>query len=100
MDDSYEHARAQFFAAIRLLATSAESIQARVIDATQCILDVTVDEFEGDAELKIKFVRILDLLSDDRDDMVTNALETAAHMTDFEAGKVADLICDFYRELH
>lgn len=27
------------------------------------------------------------------------AVETAAHMTDFEAVKVADLICDFCYEL-
>jgi hypothetical protein len=38
-------------------------------------------------------------LAVDQDDMETTALETAAHMTDFEAMKIADLICDFYYDL-
>ena len=69
MDELHANAREQFFAAIRALAASADSIQARVIDATQSILEVTIDEFEGDSELKIKFARILDLLALDQDDM-------------------------------
>jgi hypothetical protein len=99
MDESHANAREQFFAAIRTLAASADSIQARVIDATQRILEVTIDDFEGDSELKIKFARILDLLAVDQNDMEKAAAETAAHMTDFEAVKVADLICDFYYDL-
>lgn len=99
MGELHANAREQFFAAIRTLAASADSIQARVIDATQSILEVTIDEFEGDSELKIKFARILDLLALDQDDMEKTAEETAAHMTDFEAVKVADLICDFYYDL-
>lgn len=99
MDERHANAREQFFSAIRTLAASADSIQARVIDATPSILQVTIDEFEGDGELKIKFARLLDLLSADQDDMEKAALETAAHMTDFEAVKVADLICDFYTDL-
>ena len=99
MDDLHANAREQFFAAIRTLAASADSIQKRVIDATQNILEVTIDEFEGDSELKIKFARILDLLAIDQNDMQKAAEETAAHMTDFEAVKVADLMCDFYYDL-
>ena len=48
---------------------------------------------------KPEFARLLDLLAIDQDDMVRTAGETAAHMTDFEAVKVADLICDFYYDL-
>ena len=99
MDEIRDNARGQFFAAIRTLAASAEPIQTRLIAATESILQVTIDEFKGDRELKIKFARILDLLAVDHDDMETIVVETAAHMTDFEAGKVADLICDFYSEL-
>jgi len=99
MDDLHANAREQFFAAIRSLATSTDTIQTRVIEATQSILDVTIDEFEGDSELKIKFARILDLLAIDQDDIEKAAEETAAHMTDLEAVKVADLMCDFYYDL-
>lgn len=38
--------------------------------------------------------RSLDLLAADKDD-----LETVAHMTDFEAIKVADLLCKFEYDL-
>lgn len=99
MDEKYSNARGHFFAAIRALAASSDSIQARVIEANESILHVTIDEFDGDSELKFKFAKILDLLAVDQDDMETVALETAAHMTDFEAIKVADLICDFCFEL-
>ena len=100
MDERHANAREQFFAAIRTLAASPDSIQTRVIDATQSILQVTIDEFEGYVELKLKFARLLDLLAvDDQDDLEAAAVENAAHMTDFEAVKVADLMCDFYREL-
>ena len=99
MDEKYAHAREQFFAALRSLAASPQSIQMRVIDATASILLVTIDEFEGDEELTIKFARILDLLAVDTDDTEVVAVETAAHMTDLEAVKVADLICDFFYEL-
>ncbi|UXN67490.1 hypothetical protein N8E89_28750 (plasmid) [Phyllobacterium sp. A18/5-2] len=100
MDERHANAREQFFAAIRTLAASTGSIQTRVIDATQSILQVTIDEFEGDSELKIKFARLLDLLAvDDQDDLETVAVENAARMTDFEAVRVADLICDIYYDL-
>lgn len=99
MNGPPSHVRQEFFAAIRTLAASADPIQTRLIAATESILEVTIDEFEGDRELKIKFARILDLLAVDQDDMETTALETAAHMTDYEAVKVADLICDFYSDL-
>jgi len=99
MDAKYLNARAQFFAAVRALATSAESIQTRLIDASDSILAVTIDEFGDDVELKIKFARILDLIAVDRDDVELVALETAAHMTDEEAIKVASLVCDFFHEL-
>ncbi|MER8433670.1 hypothetical protein [Mesorhizobium caraganae] len=99
MDEKYTNAREHFFAAIRALAASSESIQTRLIDANANILNITIDEFEGDRELKFKFAKLLDLLAVDQDDMETVAVETAAHMTDFEAVKVADLICDFYYEI-
>ena len=99
MHERHANARVQFFAAIRTLAASADSIQTRVTDATQSILQVTIDEFESDGELKIKFARLLDLLAVDQDDLATAAVENTAHMTDFEAVKVADLMCDFFCEL-
>lgn len=48
----------------------------------------------GDRELRARFARILDLLAVDKGDSVTTAAATAAHMTDFDAGMVANLICD------
>ena len=99
MDERHSNAREQFFVAIRALATSTDSIQDRVTDATQSVLQVTMHEFEGDGELKIKFARLLDRLAVDQGDLETAAVENAAHMTDFEAVKVADLMCDFYHEL-
>ncbi|BCG86544.1 MULTISPECIES: hypothetical protein [unclassified Mesorhizobium] len=99
MDDNYTNAREHFFVAIRALAASTDSIQARLIEANENILNVTIDEFDGDRELKIKFAKLLDLLAIDQDDLETVAVENAAHMTDFEAVKVADLICDFYYEI-
>jgi hypothetical protein len=99
MDEKHENAREQFFAAVRILATSADTIQTRLVRANEYVLLVTINEFEGDSELKLKFARILDLLAVDHDDMEMVAVETAAHMTDFEAVKVAGLICDFLYEL-
>lgn len=99
MDETYADARDHFFAAIRTLAASPDSIQTRLIEATRSILQVTISEFEENRELRIRFARILDLLAVDQDDLETTAVETAAHMTDFEAVKVADLICDFFTDL-
>ncbi|MER9188280.1 hypothetical protein [Mesorhizobium australicum] len=99
MDDKYTNAREHFFAAIRALSASADSIQARLIEANVNIVNVTIDEFNGDRELKIKFAKLLDLLAIDQDDLETVAVENAAHMSDFDAVKVADLICDFYYEI-
>jgi hypothetical protein len=58
-----------------------------------------MDEFDGDIELKLKFARILDLLAVDRDEIEVAAVENAAHMSDVEAIKLAELICDFFYEL-
>jgi hypothetical protein len=99
MDDKYENAREQFFSAIRALAASTDSLQTRLIEATKHLLPVTIDAFEGDTELKIKFARILDLLAVDQDELEEVIVETAAHMTDLEAVTVAVLICDFYYDL-
>jgi len=99
MNETFANAREHIFAAIRTLAASADPIQTRLIAATESILQVTIDEFQEDRELKIKFARILDLLAVDQDDIETTAVETAAHMTDFEAVKVGDLLCDFYSDL-
>ncbi|MEH7844693.1 hypothetical protein [Rhizobium laguerreae] len=99
MDAKYPNARGQFFSAVRTLATSSESMQTRLIEANDSILAVTLDEFESDIELKIKFARILDLLAVDRDDIETAAVENAAHMSDVDALILAELICDFFYEL-
>ncbi|AZO55682.1 MULTISPECIES: hypothetical protein [unclassified Mesorhizobium] len=99
MDDNFANAREHFFVAIRALAASTDSIQARLIEANKNILNITIDEFDGDRELKIKFAKLLDLLAIDQDDLETVAVENVAHMTDFEAVQVADLICDFYYEI-
>ena len=99
MDDTSANVREQFFSALRALAASPDPIQTHLIAAMEYILEVNIDEFEDDRELKFRFARILDLLAVDQDDMQTTAVETAAHMTDFEAAKIADLICDFYYDL-
>ena len=99
MDAQYSNARGHFFSAVRTLATSTDSIQTRLIEANDSILAVTLDEFEGDVELKIKFARILDLLAVDRDDIEIAAIENAAHMSDIEAIRLAELICEFFYEL-
>lgn len=91
--------REHLFAAIRILASSPDSLQSRLASANTSILRVSIDEFAGDAELKIKFARILDRLAIDQDDIETVALETAAHMTDVEAMATASLICDLYYDL-
>lgn len=99
MEANYSNARAQFFAAVRALSISPESLQMRLIEASECISAVTIDEFAQDVELKIKFARILDLLAPDRDEIEIVAFETAAHMRDAEAITLAALICDFFYEL-
>lgn len=99
MDAKYPYARGNFFSAIRILAASSESIQTRLIEANDSILAVTIDEFEGDIELKLKFARILDLLAVDRDEIELVAVENAAHMSDVQAIKLAELICEFFYEL-
>ncbi|WP_426237744.1 hypothetical protein [Pararhizobium sp. DWP1-1-3] len=82
-----------------MLASSPESIQTRLIDATESLLSVTIDEFACDPELTIKFARILDLIAVDRGDVEATAVETAAHMSDAQAGLIADLVCDFLYEI-
>jgi hypothetical protein len=65
-----------------------------------CAVRAAADGAEVDRFRRLlKFARILDLLAVDQDDMETTAMETAAHMTDIEAAKVAHLICDFYSDL-
>ncbi|KQV83541.1 hypothetical protein [Rhizobium sp. Root1220] len=87
------------FEAVRALSTSPESIQTRLIDATESLLAVKIDEFAGDPELTIKFARILDLIAVDRGDVEAIAAETAAYMTDTQASVIADLVCDFLYEI-
>jgi hypothetical protein len=99
MDVKHLNARGHFFSAVRTLATSTDSIQTRLIEASDSILSVTLDEFADDIELKIKFARILDLLAVDRDDIVIAAIENAAHMSDIDAIKLAELICEFFYDL-
>jgi hypothetical protein len=99
MDEKHADARANFFAAIRALSASTDSLQTRLMYANEHVLLVAIDDFEDDIELKLRFSRILDSLAIDQGDLQTTALETAAHMTDLEAVRVADLICDFYYDL-
>jgi hypothetical protein len=99
MDTKYPNARGNVFSAVRTLATSTDSIQTRLIEASDSILAVTLDEFAGDIELKIKFTRILDLLAVDREDIEIAAVENAAHMSDIDAIKLAELICEFFYDL-
>lgn len=99
MDVKYPRARAQLFEAVRALSTSPDSIQTRLIDATESLLTVTIDEFENDPELKIKFARILDLIAVDRDDVAAVAVETAAYMSDADASILAALVFDFLYEI-
>lgn len=49
--------------------------------------------------MKIKFARILDELAVDTDDVVKVGVETAAHMTDASASRIAEMICDFFYDL-
>ncbi|EJC84227.1 hypothetical protein Rleg4DRAFT_6030 [Rhizobium leguminosarum bv. trifolii WSM2297] len=99
MDDKYAAPREQFFAAVRALATSSDSIQARLLEATTSISSVTLDQFDGDLELRIKLARILDDIGPDRDDIERIAVEITPYMTEDEAERVADLIVDFFDEL-
>jgi len=99
MDDLYEHARDQFFDALRAMAISSFDIQSRLADAYTSIREVTLDEFDDDPELKLKLARILDLLAVDTRDVDDEVVETTHRMSDIEAAKVAHLICDFYYEL-
>jgi len=99
MEANYSNARAQFFAAVRALSISPESLQMRLTEASESVSAVTIDEFAADIELKIKFARILDLFAADRDEIDVISVETAAHMSDAEAITLAALICDFFYEL-
>lgn len=99
MDVKYPKARAHLFEAVRALSTSPDSIQTRLIDATESILAVTIDEFANDPELTLKFARILDLIAVDRGDVEAIAVETAAYMSDTQASILADLVCDFLYEI-
>ena len=99
MDVKYPAARANLFEAVRALSTSPETIQVRLVDATESLLAVTIDEFADDAELAFKFARILDLIAVDRGDMDSVAAETAAYLSDTQASVIADLVCDFLYEI-
>jgi hypothetical protein len=55
MDEKHANAHEQFFAAIRALSASSDCIQMRLIRASEYIMLVTIDEFENDKELKLKF---------------------------------------------
>ena len=99
MDDHYDNARERFYEAIRVLCTSPAPIQDRLMAAFRSIVFVTIDEFEDDPEMKLRFAQILDALSVDRDDVEKVGLETAAYMSDEQASAAAHLICDFFYDL-
>ena len=99
MDEKYANAREHLFLALRSLAASADPLDKRLIAATANIIQITIDEFDGDVEMKVRFAKILDHLASDQDDLETVALETAAHMSEVEAIKVAELVCDLFYDL-
>lgn len=99
MDEKYANAREHLFLALRSLAASADPLGKRLFAATSNIIQITIDEFDGDVEMKVRFAKILDLLASDQDDLETVALETAAHMSEDDAIKVAELVCDFFYDL-
>jgi len=99
MDEKYANAREHLFLAIRSLAASADPLESRLLSATSSIVQITIDEFDGDVELKIRFAKILDLLAIDQDDLETVAMETAAHMSEAQALTVAALVCDLFYDL-
>lgn len=99
MDEKYANAREHFFLALRSLAASADPLDKRLIAATSNIVQITIDEFDGDVEMKVRFAKILDLLASDQDDLETVALETAAYMSEPEAIRIAELVCDFFYDL-
>lgn len=99
MDEKYANAREQLFLAIRSLAASADPLESRLVSATANIIQITIDEFDSDVELKIRFAKILDLLAVDQDDLETVAIETVAHMTETEAIRIAELVCDLFYDL-
>jgi hypothetical protein len=94
MDEQYANARELLFLAVGGLAASADPIESRLLAATEIIVQVTIDQFDSDAELKLRFARILDALAIDQDDQAAVAIETAAHMPETEALRIADMICD------
>jgi hypothetical protein len=70
-----------------------------MVAAASAIVQVTIDQFDGDIELKTKFARILDLLAVDEGDLETIIPQTAAHLTERDAIRVAELICDLFYDL-
>lgn len=99
MDDRYANTRESMFVAVRSLAASAEPLETRMVAAASAIVQVTIDQFDGDIELKTKFARILDLLAVDEGDLETIIPQTAAHLTERDAIRVAELICDLFYDL-
>ncbi len=99
MDEQYTSARESLFVAVRLLAASADPLEARLVAATSALVQVTIDQFDGDVELKTKFARILDLLATDDGDLEITGPQTAAHLTEREALRIAELICDLFYDL-
>ena len=99
MDEQYANARELLFLAIRALAASADPIEHRLLAATEIIVQATIDQFDSDAELKIRFARILDALAIDQDDQEGVAIETAAHLPEMEALRIADMICDLFYDM-
>lgn len=99
MDEQYADAREALFGAIRALAASAAPLESRLVAAAGAIVQVTIDQFDGDIELKTKFARILDMLAIDEGDLETIIPLTAAHLTERDAIRVADLICDLFYDL-
>ncbi|UXN75943.1 hypothetical protein N8D56_27585 (plasmid) [Devosia sp. A8/3-2] len=58
MDEKYANAREYLFIAIRSLAASGDSLESRLISATTSIVQITIDQFDDDPELKVRFARI------------------------------------------
>jgi len=99
MNDTHSHAHDQFRDAVRAMATSPSDLPERLLMAFAFIREVTLDEFAENPELKLRLARILDLLAADSGDVDEEVAHTAFTMTELDASKAADLICDFYFDL-
>ena len=99
MDDQYANTREAIFVAVRSLAASAEPLETRIVAAASAIVQVTIDQFDGDVELKTKFARNLDLLAVDERDLEAIIPQTVTDLSEWDTVGIAELICDLLHDL-